>query len=296
MKKWSCMTGKHSLGHLLLIATLSLGLVTMANIARAAATDVTASAKESQNPVSDTTALAKESQNPISTLISLPFENNATFNNGPDNDYTNILNIKPVIPMNLNEDWNWINRVIAPVIYDEQDIPGDSAKFGIGDIVYQGFLSPAKSGKVIWGLGPQINLPTGMDRFTSDQWSIGPNAVVLTMPGKWVIGALVGNVWSVGGYNDAKDVNQLTTQPFINYNMEDGWYLSSAPVITANWKADDNDDTWTVPVGGGVGRVFKIGNQHVNMKFAAYNSVERPDDASDWNVQLTCIFLFPKGK
>jgi hypothetical protein len=292
MKKLSYMAGKQSLGHLLLIGTLSLGLVTMTNIARAAG----APAKESQNPVSDTTALAKESQNPISTLISLPFENNSTFNNGPDNDYTNILNIKPVIPMSLTENWNWINRVIAPVIYDDQDIPGDSANFGIGDIVYQGFLSPAKTGEIIWGFGPQINLPTGMDRFTSDQWSIGPNAVVLTMPGKWVIGALVGNVWSVGGYNDAKHVSQLTTQPFINYNMEDGWYLSSSPVITANWKADDNDDTWTVPVGGGVGRVFKIGNQHINAKFAVYNSVVRPDDASDWNVQLTCIFMFPKGK
>lgn len=282
MKKLRRTTGKHSLGHLLLIAMLSLGLVVMTNTVWAA--DI------------DTTSLAKQSQNPISTLISVPFENNATFNNGPDDDYINNLNIKPVIPMSLTENWNWINRAIVPVIYADQDIPGDSAKFGLGDIIYQGFLSPAKTGKVIWGLGPQINIPTGMDRFTSDQWSIGPNAVVLTMPGKWVIGALAGNVWSVGGYNDAPDVNQFTGQPFINYNMEGGWYLSSAPVITANWKADDNDDTWTVPVGGGVGRVFKIGNQDVNMKFAAYNSVVRPDDASDWNAQFTCIFLFPKGK
>ena len=114
------------------------------------------------------------------------------------------------------------------------------------------------------------------------------------MPGHWVIGCLVGNVWSIGGYNGAEDVNQLTAQYFINYNMKGGWYLSSAPVITANWEAEDNDDTWTIPFGGGVGRVFKIGKQPVNLKLAAYYSVEKPDNASDWNLQFSWTFLFPK--
>jgi hypothetical protein len=242
-------------------------------------------------------SLAKQSQNPVASLISLPFENNATFNNGRDDDFINILNIKPVIPMGLTENWNWINRIIAPVMYADQDIPGDNtAKFGVADIIYQGFLSPAKSGKVIWGIGPQLNLPTGMERFTSDQWSLGPNGVVLTMPGQWVIGLLAGNVWSIGGYNDAEDVNFFTAQYFINYNIEGGWYLTSAPVITANWEADDSDDKWTVPFGGGIGRVFKIGKQPVNLKAAVYYSAIRPDNASDWNLQFTWNFLFPKKK
>ena len=128
-------------------------------------------------------ALAKASQNPVASLISVPFENNATFNNGRDDDFVNILNVKPVIPMSLSENWNLINRIITPVIYSEQSAPGDSAKFGIGDITYQAFFSPAKPGKLIWGIGPQLNLPTGMERFTSDQWSLGPNVVLLTMPG-----------------------------------------------------------------------------------------------------------------
>ncbi len=88
-------------------------------------------------------------------------------------------------------------------------------------------------------------------------------------------------------------MNALTLQYFINYNMEGGWYLSSAPVITSNWEADSGDQ-WTVPFGGGVGRVFKIGKQPVNAKLAAYYSVWRPDDASDWNVQFSWTFLFPK--
>jgi hypothetical protein len=239
-------------------------------------------------------SLAKQSQNPVASLISLPFENNSTFNNGRDDDFVNILNIKPVIPMGLTENWNLINRIIAPVIYSEQTTPDDSAKFGIGDIIYQGFLSPKNPGKIIWGIGPQINLPTGTERFTSDQWSLGPNGVILMMPGQWVLGLLAGNVWSIGGYNDAEDVNFFTAQYFINYNMEGGWYLTSAPVITANWEADDSDDKWTVPFGGGIGRVFKIGKQAVNLKAAVYYSAIRPDHASDWNLQFTWNFLFPK--
>ena len=150
-------------------------------------------------------------------------------------------------------------------------------------------------GKWFWGLGPQLNLPTGTDRFTANQWSLGPAAVVLTMPGHWVIGALVSNVWNIGnGYDNAADVNVMTAQYFINYNMKGGWYLTSAPVMTANWEADSGDQ-WTVPVGGGFGRVFKIGNQHVNMKLAAYYNVDAPDGNDDvWNMQLSCTFLFPK--
>ena len=242
-------------------------------------------------------ALAKASQNPVANLITLPLENNATFNNGTEDVFVNILNVKPVVPMGLTENWNLINRAIVPVIYQEDspnDVPGEGSLFGLGDIVYQGFISPAKPGKFIWGVGPELHIPTGMERLTSDQWSLGPVAVGLTMPGHWVIGALVSNVWSIYDYNDAKNVNALTAQYFINYNMKGGWYLSTAPVITANWEAEDNDDTWTIPVGGGVGRVFKIGKQPVNLKLAAYYNVEKPDHASDWNLQFTWNFLFPK--
>ncbi len=75
------------------------------------------------------------------------------------------------------------------------------------------------------------------------------------MRGRWVIGSLFSNVWSFTG---DKSVNLFSWQPFVNYNLNHGWYLSSSPVITANWKAD-SDNTWTVPLGGGFGRVFLLG-------------------------------------
>lgn len=246
-------------------------------------------------PAPSAKELAKQSQNPVSKLISVPFEMNNTLNNGPEDAYGMTLNIKPVIPMSLTENWNLINRVIVPVEYQDGRFPGQGSTFGLGDITYQGFLSPAAPGKFIWGMGPQLGMPTGMDRLTSDQWVAGPAAVGLIMPGHWVLGLLVSNVWNIGsGYDDAENVNFFSSQYFINYNMEEGWYLSTAPTITANWEAEDSSDKWTVPFGGAVGRVFKIGSQHVNMKVGTYYNAIAPDDASDWNLQATVTFMFPK--
>jgi len=243
----------------------------------------------------DTASLAKASQNPVSTLISVPFENNTTFNNGTEDSVVDILNIKPVIPMSFGENWNLINRTIVPVIYQEERFPDEGNRFGLGDVTYQGFFSPQKTGKLIWGLGPQLGLPTGMDRLTSNQWTLGPAAVVLAMPGPWVVGTLVSNVWDFGGgYEPSEDVNFFSVQYFINYNMKGGWYLTTAPIITANWEADDSDDKWTVPFGGGVGRVFTIGKQPLNLKVSGYYNVEKPDYASDWNLQTQLTFMFPK--
>ena len=269
----------------LFLLTLALTMVTgLLGITWAAETET-----------NDTEALAKASQNPVSSLISVPFENNTTFNNGTEDSVVDILNIKPVIPMSFGDNLNLINRTIVPVIYQEERFPDEGNRFGLGDITYQGFFSPKKTGKLIWGVGPQLGLPTGMDRLTSNQWTLGPAAVVLMMPGHWVVGTLVSNVWDFGGgYDPSEDVNFFSAQYFINYNMKGGWYLTTAPTITANWEADDSGDKWTVPFGGGVGRVFKIGKQPLNLKVSGYYNVEKPQYASDWNLQTQLTFMFPK--
>jgi len=240
--------------------------------------------------------LAKASQNPISSLISVPFENNANFNVGPDNSYQNVLNIKPVVPMKLNDSWSLVNRAIIPLIYlDDQrgSSTTNSSQFAAGDPLYQGFFTPGKPGKIIWGIGPSIGLPLGGNRFSTNKYLLGPNAVVLTMPGHWVIGALVSNVWSVAGDDDAANVNEFTAQYFINYNLSGGWYVKTTPVITADWQAP-SDQRWTVPVGGGFGRIFKIGNQHLKADVQGFVNAVKPDHANDWTFQATLTFLFPK--
>lgn len=266
----------------LFITILSIGLFSLANTALAEG--------EHHNAAYN---LAKQSQNPISMLSRLSFENNATLNNGPDDELINILNIEVTLPMRLLSNWNLINRATLPAIYSNVTVPDDSSNFGLGDFIYQGFISSAKPGKFIWGLGVQLDIPTGMERFTTDQWSLGPAAVGLINPGPWVVGLLVSNVWSVYGYNDASHVNMFTAQYFINYNMKNSWYLTSSPVITANW-ANQETHTWTTPYGGGVGRVFKVGRQVVDLKGTAYINHEKPEQGNDWNLQFTLTFLYPK--
>ena len=237
--------------------------------------------------------LAKATQNPLASMISLPFQNNTNFGIGPDDDTQNILNIQPVWPLSLNEDWNFITRTIIPVISQPGVAPGESRTNGLGDVTFTGWVSPKKSGKWIWGVGGALVLPTATDdALGNDKWSVGPSVVVLTMPGKWVIGSLVSNVWSVGGSGD-QDVNFFTWQYFVNYNMDNGWYLTSAPIITANWEAD-SDNTWTVPFGGGVGKIFRIGKQPLNAQVSAYYNVEKPASGADWQLRLQLQMLFPK--
>ncbi len=236
--------------------------------------------------------LAKKTQNPLSDLISLPLQNNTNFGIGPGDETQNILNIQPVVPVSLSEDWNLINRVIMPIIYQPEIIPGEGSESGLGDTNYTAFFSPADSGAVIWGVGPSVQIPTSTDdRLGSDLWGLGPSVVVLTMPDPWVIGAVANNVWSLGSSSGDPSYNKFFLQPFINYNFEGGWYLTTSPMITADWKAD-SQDRWTVPIGGGGGKIFRIGNQPMNFQTQAFYNVEHPDGGAEWQLRIQLAFLF----
>jgi len=241
----------------------------------------------------DTEALAKAAQNPIASLISLPFQNNTDFGIGPDDETKNTLNIQPVWPFKLSDNWNLITRTIVPIISQPGLGPGESRVTGIGDTTFTAFFSPSNSGKWTWGVGPVFVLPTGSnDRLTNDRWGAGISFIALTMPGNWVIGSLISNVKSVGN-GSGNDFNLFTWQYFVNYNFNHGWYVTSAPIITANWEASSSD-RWTVPFGGGFGRVMKFGKQPINMSVQAYKNVESPTFGADWQLRLQVQLLFPK--
>jgi len=242
----------------------------------------------------DDAELAKKTQNPVADLISVPFQNNVNFGVGPHDDVQYILNIQPVIPFKLTENWNLISRTIVPLIYQPELAPGVGEVFGLGDIQESLFLSPAKPGKVIWGLGPIFQFPTATDdSLGQGKWGAGPTAVALTVHGPWVLGALVNNVWSFAGDSDRRDVNQMLLQPFVNYNLPDAWYVVTAPIITADWEAD-GDDRWTVPIGAGVGKIVRLGKLPVNAQASAYYNVIRPDNAAEWQLRIQIQLLFPR--
>ncbi len=238
--------------------------------------------------------LAKATQNPVGDLISVPFQNNMIFRTGPDEELMNVLNIQPVWPLNFNEDWNIITRTILPIVSVPGFGPDDDGATGLGDVVITAFLSPAEPGELIWGAGPVFSLPLATkDGIRTDKWGFGPSAVVLKMNGPWVYGGLFNNIWSFAGDADMPDMNQMLLQPFVNFNMPGGWYLVSAPIITANWKADSGN-TWTLPIGGGVGKIFRVGQLPLNGTVQGYYNLERPEYAGESVLRLQLQFLFPK--
>ena len=238
--------------------------------------------------------LAKKTQNPVSDLISVPFESNVNFGVGPNDDLQYILYVQPVVPFRLSEDWNLITRTIIPLIDQPKLGPGVGDVFGLGDIQLSLFLSPAKSGALLWGIGPIFQFPTATDdALGSDKWSAGPTAAALTIRGPWVVGALVNHLWSFAGDDDRSDVNQTLIQPIVTYNLPGGWFLTSVPYITANWETD-GDDRWTVPIGLGVGKVHRFGTQPVGLELASYYNVVRPDAAAEWTLRFRINLLFPK--
>lgn len=245
--------------------------------------------------------LAKKSQNPVGDMISVPIE--YSHYDGMDNDGSaDAVIVKPVYPTRIGN-MNLLNRFIIPYLgidahagndLGDISIPGSTSReSGLGNIQYQGFFSPAEPGKVIWGLGPVLELPTNTSGLGSDKWSAGPAAVVLTMPGNWVIGALAQNMWSFAGPSDAPSVNQFVFQYFINYNLANGWYLTSTPIMTADWEKSSGNQ-WTVPVGGGIGKLHRFGKQPVDFKLQAFTNVEKPDGGPDWSMMFSVKWLFPK--
>ena len=248
--------------------------------------------------------LAAAAQNPVAAMYSLPFQNNIYGGGGSSHNATaNVLNIQPVLPFTVG-DWNIISRTIAPLVYlpslttGPSEITGQSlfvgSHFGLGDINQSFYFSPAGPAELIWGIGPSVNLPTATATpLGSSKFSLGPAAVALIMPKPWVIGALARQLWSVAGPSDRPNVSQLLLQPFVNYNMADGWYLVSSPIITANWEASSGNK-WALPLGGGIGKIFRLGEQPMNASLQAFDYLKSPAGGPRWAIRAQLQFLFPR--
>jgi hypothetical protein len=241
--------------------------------------------------------LAKLAQNPVGNLISLPFQNNTNFNVGPLDGTQNILNIQPVIPIELNRDWNLITRTILPLIWQPAFVTGEGRRFGLGDLQLSSFVSPSQPGPggLIWGAGAIVQAPTDTNELGNKNWGLGPTAVVLKLQkgDPWVYGVLANNVWSLTDSKRGGAYNAMLVQPFLNYNLPGGTYLTSSPIITADWKAD-SDQRWTVPLGIGIGHIFHLGRLPVNTQLSGYYNVVRPDNAGTFQLRIQVQLMFPK--
>ena len=242
--------------------------------------------------------LAKLAQNPVGNMISLPFQNNTNLNFGPEKGTQNILNIQPVYPIEISKDWNIITRTILPVIWMPALSPDIGAKSGIGDIQFSALLSPASPGQLIWAVGPIVQLPTNSNAVLGNKnWGVGPEFVILHLEhgDPWVYGAIINNIWSLTSNKQGGSYNNGLIQPFVNYNVRDGdgLYVNSSPLLTVSWDAPSGQK-WTVPIGGGVGKIFHFGKLPVNAQIEAYYNVVKPDFGPNWQIRAQVQLMFPK--
>lgn len=236
-------------------------------------------------------ALAKQTQNPVADLVTIPVQFNWNTGGGLGDETMQIINVQPVLPLALDDDWLLVSRTIVPLV--NVPLPSGDRSTGIGDIQEQMYLTSAKPGKVIWGFGPIFSFPTATnDALTTGQFALGADFVVLTMPGKWAIGAVANQLWRIAGSDNTTAINAFFIQPFINYNFHRGWSISTSPNITADWNAPSGQE-WTVPLGLGVSKVTGIGKQPVNISLQYYHNVVRPDAAGADVVRMVFALLYP---
>jgi hypothetical protein len=242
----------------------------------------------------DPTELAKSTQNPVGDVVSVPFQFNFNAGGGlADTTHFN-LNFQPVMPIRVTPTVSVIARTIVP--FNRFPGPEDEQNGGFGDIQQQVFLTPGKPGKVIWGLGPMFSLPTATARpAQTGTWAGGVAAVVLMMPGPWVVGSLFTQVSPMSDANGDPRTSVFSWQYFINYNFGHGWALSSTPTIVANWDAPDGQQ-WTVPVGAGITRTLVFKSQPMSLGFFYFKNVERPDTAPGTVARFNASFIFPLQK
>lgn len=246
-------------------------------------------------------AVIKASQNPVGNISVFPFQNNFNYGFGPYTRLQYNLNVQPVFPVMLGTNMNLITRTIIPVV--NQPSPASPAvcaqpggcpsTFGLSDVQEQLFFAPkTKPGELIWAAGPIFQFPTATpNTLGSGKWSAGPDAVALVMPGNWVMGALVTQLWSFAGLPNRPNVNSFLVQPFVNYNLKGGWAITSAPIMAANWQLSGTK--WTVPLGGGVSKTFKDAGQLMQLTVLYYTNVVRPLPAPQTTVRVSWSLLWP---
>ena len=239
--------------------------------------------------------LQKKLANPVSDLITVPVQLTTTGDVGPERRPQHVLNVQPVYPMRLSSEWSWIHRLIMPLLSNPAFAPDEERKRGVGDIVYEGFLSPTPRGGLIWGVGPIVQAPTASDdRLGSGKWAAGPAVVALQQEGRWSVGALVTQVWSFAGDDDRARISQMQIQPIVNYRLSGEHSIAYAGTILVDWKQHD-DDRWTVPLGATWSALTKpAGFVPVNYVIGGGYNVIRPDHAGTWFFRFQASFVLPK--
>ena len=236
--------------------------------------------------------VAKQLQNPVADIYTVPFENDFLYNLGPrESGYLYKLVLQPVVSLTLNDDWLLVLRPILTQM-SQRDVFDDTTQQGLGDTELEPFLSPKKAGKVLWGIGPILLLPTAaLPQLGAGKWGIGPNGVVLVQPDPWTIGVLANQTWSYAGDARRSDVSLTYMQPFISYTLARGSSVGISSESSYNWESD----SWTVPIIGDVSQVLPFFfHEYISISLAGMYYPVPSRNSPEWGTRVTLTFIFLK--
>ena len=238
--------------------------------------------------------IAQKLNNPVSSLISVPLQNNFDFGGGPrDEGFQYRLNVQPVIPFALGDNWNLITRTIVPFITQEKRTGLDSSETGLGDSTLSLFFSPKKPGPggLIWGAGPELYFPTATDDVLgAEKWGAGPTGLALWQKHGWTYGMLANHVWSFAGEDSRQDISSTFLQPFLSYQTKTHTTLGVNMESTYDWE----NEQWTVPLNFFVSQLMKMGKLPVSLQLGGRYYADKPSGGPDWGLRFTMTFVLPK--
>jgi hypothetical protein len=238
--------------------------------------------------------LAKKLSNPISSLISVPLQYNYNQGIGDGDGEQNYINIQPVIPFSISEDWNLISRTIVPVVNQGGFFQGDDYRTGLGNITQSFFFSPKEptAGGLIWGVGPVIQIPTATNDISPDQWAAGITGVALKQSGGWTVGVLANHLWSISDEDELGETSATFVQPFLGYTTKKATSFGINTEASYDWIAEE----WSVPINLTVGQIIKAGGKPLQLTGGVrYWADSPPGGPEGWGARFVVTFLFPKA-
>jgi hypothetical protein len=241
--------------------------------------------------------LAHQVENPVSKLTSIAVEYQSDFGIGPLGVARDMLSIKPTFALAVTPDLSILSRTNVPFVSQAAVAHGMQSSSGLGDILESLLLVPGPVAGVICGVGPTVSLPTASAReLGSGRMGVGPIAAVVTQPQPLTLGVLAAQTWSIASASDGPAINRLALLVLGVFQFAGGWYVRTSPVIVANWNAGSSRNTWTVPVGGGVGKVLRIGHVPIDVFLAGYWNAVRPATAAapSGSAQVQLAVLLPR--
>lgn len=235
--------------------------------------------------------LAQKLSNPVSSMISVPLQWNYDCCYGPADGERLTLNVQPVVPFKLNDDWNLIVRTIVPVVYQEAPVPGVENTYGLSDVTQSFFFSPSKTvNGITWAVGPAFLWPIGTEELGTEKWGAGPTGLILKQDGQAMYGMLANHIWSYAGEESRDEVSQTFLQPFFSYTTADATTYGANVEASYDWTRG----TWSVPANLTVSHLYKFGEQRVQLGIGLKLYLVDEGDSPDWGVRAVATFLFPE--